>query len=480
MSGRHPAVAERGTPLGAAEFAALMASLGPFEPAPRIAVAVSGGPDSMALALLAAAWARSRGGTATGLVVDHGLRHGSAEEAARTRAWLARHGIAARLLCWGGPKPATAIQAEARSARLTLLLEACRSEAVLHLLMGHQREDQAETVALRGAAGSGFLGLAGMAAVREVRGLRLLRPLLGLPKERLRATLTSAGQPWLVDPANASPQFARGRLRADPGFGIDAAWEQGARAAERRCIADDRAATLVARLARPDPLGLVRVCGRAWDDLAPAARALLLGRLVAAVGGRSYPAATVALRRLADSGIAASATVGGCIIVRRGADLVVCREAARIRHRLRLPSGACGLWDGRFLLRHEAGPATVEIRSLGPPGLRFLPRAALRSLRSARIPAPALHALPAAWVESELVACPPLHRIGLSLNPEYSIIAALEPQVPMAAARFAGVNVVSNPQQPIYRLATARELIDGSGSPVSPVESSRPTSRRTQ
>ena len=72
-------------------------------------------------------------------------------------------------------------------------------------------------MALRRAAGSGAAGLAGMAAVREVAGLRLLRPLLAVPKARLIATLASAGQPWLIDPANAAQRFARGRLRADPG-----------------------------------------------------------------------------------------------------------------------------------------------------------------------------------------------------------------------------------------------------------------------
>jgi tRNA(Ile)-lysidine synthase len=457
-----------------------MAQLGLFEPCPRLAVAVSGGPDSMALALLAANWARPRRGTALGLVVDHGLRPESAGEAARTCSWLAKHGLAVRLLTWAGAKPTSGIQVAARAARLALLLDACRAETVLHLLLAHQREDQAETVALRQAAGSGPGGLAGIAAVREVDGLRLLRPLLAVPKARLIATLAAASQPWFVDPANASPQFARGRLRRDPDFAPEAAWARGSVAAARRTADDAVAATALARLARPDRLGLVRVDAATWTMLDPADRAALLGRLLAAVGGRAYPVAGAALGRLAAGDVAAPATLGGCIIVRRGADLLVCREPGRIRHRLHLSPGASARWDGRFAVRYERGPEAVEIRALGREGLTLLDDTVRRRLRTERAPAHAVHALPAAWVGSTLVACPLLDPYGLNSSRNFSIIAVLNPHLPPAAAPFAGVNVVSFPQQPIYRLATARVLIDGPASAVSSVEPPRPTSRRTQ
>ena len=480
MSAPPPAAAEPARDLGAEEFASLMAPLGPFEPAPHLAVAVSGGPDSMALALLAADWARRRGGRITGLVIDHGLRPESAHEAQRTCAWLAAHRVATRLLSWTGEKPVAGIQAAARMARLVLLQEACRAYGVLHLLLAHQREDQAETVTLRESAGSGASGLAGIAAVREVEGLRLLRPLLAVPKARLTATLIAAGQAWLVDPANASPLFARGRLRRRGGCTLEPAWARGAVAAAQRCADDARLAAMLVRVARPDPLGCVRLDTAAWADLAPGDRAALLGLVLATVGGRAYPVASTALARLARDAPGDGATLGGCIIVRRAADLLVCREPGRIRQRLHLAPGASGRWDGRFALRHEHGPAAVEIRALGPEGLRLLDEPVRRRLRTAGIPARVLHALPAAWVGPTLVACPPLDPHGLKFRPEFSIIALLKPHLPLAAAPFAGVNVVSNPQRPIYRLATARVLIEGPAPSVSPIEPPRPTSRRTQ
>ena len=97
-----------------------------------------------------------------------------------------------RILRWTGPKPATGVQAAAREARYALLGAWCRDAGVLHLLLAHHLDDQAETVALRQARQSGPDGLAGMAAVRELKGSRLLRPLLSVPKDRLRATLTGS------------------------------------------------------------------------------------------------------------------------------------------------------------------------------------------------------------------------------------------------------------------------------------------------
>ncbi|MBM3565781.1 MAG: tRNA lysidine(34) synthetase TilS, partial [Alphaproteobacteria bacterium] len=110
---RTPSVGSAAAP--AAAFARAMTAFGPFEARPVLAVAVSGGADSMALALLADAWARGKGGRIVALTVDHGLRGGSAAEAVQVAAWLAARGIEHRILPWIGAKPASAIQAKARA-----------------------------------------------------------------------------------------------------------------------------------------------------------------------------------------------------------------------------------------------------------------------------------------------------------------------------------------------------------------------------
>ncbi|TDH52505.1 tRNA lysidine(34) synthetase TilS, partial [Dankookia rubra] len=205
-------------PLDDAEFAALMAPLGPFGPAPRIAAGVSGGPHSLALALLADRWARARGGALLALVVDHGLRPGSAAEAAGVAALLAGRGIAAEVLPLGLPAGA-GLQERARAGRHAALLRACRAAGTPWLLLGHHRADQAETLLFRALRGSGAGGLAAMAAVRAAPEALLLRPLLGTPPARLEGVVAAAGLAPVRDPSNADPRFARIALRrtlADP------------------------------------------------------------------------------------------------------------------------------------------------------------------------------------------------------------------------------------------------------------------------
>src|SRR6185436_2130692 len=186
-----------------------MAPFAPFETAPTVAVAVSGGRDSLALALLARAWAAGRGGNVIALIVDHGLRAESAGEAATTLGVLRQQGIEGVILCWSGAKPSSAVQEAARAARYRLLREECRRRGVLHLLVAHHADDQAETVAMRAARQSGPDGLAGMSAAVELPEVRLLRPLLGVLRSRLTATLIARGVPWIDDPSNADPRFER-------------------------------------------------------------------------------------------------------------------------------------------------------------------------------------------------------------------------------------------------------------------------------
>jgi tRNA(Ile)-lysidine synthase len=201
-------------PLDAGAFTRLMAPFEPFETSPVLAVAVSGGRDSLALALLSHGWAAERAGRVVGLIVDHGLRAESTVEAAATRDVLARHGIEGAILTWSGAKPRGGLQAAARLARYRLLRDECRRRGILHLLLAHHAEDQAETVAMRLARRSGPDGLAGMAALVDQPEVRLLRPLLGVSRARLTATLLARGVQWLDDPSNVDPRFERARLRA--------------------------------------------------------------------------------------------------------------------------------------------------------------------------------------------------------------------------------------------------------------------------
>jgi tRNA(Ile)-lysidine synthase len=231
--------AERTPPVSAAEAKPLFADL---RSASALLLAVSGGPDSTALMVLIARWraALRKGPRLFALTVDHGLRAESAREARAAKQIARRLGIPHRTMRWIGDKPQSGLQEAARMARYRLLASAARAVGATHILTAHTLDDQAETVLLRMARGSGMTGLAAMARltplwgqVREVahrpsggvQPLWIVRPLLDLSKARLVATLDAARVASCEDPSNSDPRFTRARLRqlmpALAGEGLD-------------------------------------------------------------------------------------------------------------------------------------------------------------------------------------------------------------------------------------------------------------------
>jgi tRNA(Ile)-lysidine synthase len=177
-------------------------------------IAVSGGPDSMALLRLAARW-RSQGGTPPvfAATVDHGLRPDSAAEALAVAGWAEAIGVPHAILAWEGDKPATRIQERAREARYALLASHAGAVDADTILAAHHADDQAETILHRLARGSGVRGLAGMAAETRRGPVLLARPLLEFDKSALVALCGRLGQAFVSDASNGDPRFARGRLR---------------------------------------------------------------------------------------------------------------------------------------------------------------------------------------------------------------------------------------------------------------------------
>jgi tRNA(Ile)-lysidine synthase len=366
--------------LTTAELATAFAAIGGFEPRPLVAVAVSGGPDSMALAILVDRWARERGGEAWALTVDHRLRPESAVEAATVGNWLRARGIPHGILVWDGDKPATGIQEAARAARYRLLTAWCAARGYLHLLTAHHREDQAETYLIRRRAGSFVDGLAGISAVRELPRLRVVRPLLGVPRARLAALLDAEGQEYLRDPSNRNPAFERSRLRMDMDGEKRGVALAGLRAnAESRVERERALADLLAHSVTLHPAGFALV------DPAPILAAgelgeRVLGRVAGTIGGAHYPLRRERLARLRLSlalSPSGARTLGGCRFVPWRGRILVLRETARAAPPRRLDPGMPALWDNRFVatLPADAGPMTLC--SLGAAGVAALGRHAV-------------------------------------------------------------------------------------------------------
>ena len=195
--------------------AGLAALFAPVAGEKVVGLAVSGGADSLGLMLLARAWAGSLTPAPQLVVysVDHGLRPEAQGEVAMVMAAAASLGLRARPLSWSGPKPQSGLQEAARRARYRLIAEAMRLDGASVLLTAHHLEDQAETVLMRLAHGSGVEGLQGMRPMSTVEGVRVFRPLLAVWPEVLRPIVTSSGLVPAEDPSNGDTHYERVRWR---------------------------------------------------------------------------------------------------------------------------------------------------------------------------------------------------------------------------------------------------------------------------
>jgi tRNA(Ile)-lysidine synthase len=183
---------------------------------PAIVLAVSGGPDSVALMWLAARWrnALTRGPRLVAVTVDHGLRPEAAHEARDVKRLARSLDLPHRTMRWTGPKPATGLPAAARAERYRLLAKAAQTHGATHIFTAHTRDDQAETLLMRMLRGSGIVGLAAMARQSERDGVVLARPFLNVSKSQLVVTLRKAKVDFADDPTNRDTSFTRPRLRA--------------------------------------------------------------------------------------------------------------------------------------------------------------------------------------------------------------------------------------------------------------------------
>lgn len=422
-------------------FDACMEALQPFEVAPFLAIAVSGGADSLALTLLANRWAKERGGRIVGLTVDHGLRPASTDEARQTGDWLRAHGIEHDILTWTGEKPRSGLQHHARDARYALLTDWCRRHRCLHLLTAHHREDQAETVAIRKDRQSGEAGLAAMAAIRDLPGLRVLRPLLGIEKAALEASLRTVSQDWIDDPSNGSPAFTRSRLR-QTGLDVRALSEEAEHYGKLRAAADRQTASLLVRHVRIDSAGFLRLEHEGFEQL-PEAEALgLLARLLITIGGRPYPPRKDALRRLFQTmrgeklngaSKPSSGTLACCRILAYRDAWLICRERFTSPP-LDLVPGQTHRWENHFTITLNAPNGGLSLEALGQRS-RQAERTLISKGKARTFPGAIKTRLPAIGRDGHVVAVPHLGLFSQDLTPE-AINLRFCPISPLANAPF--------------------------------------------
>nr|WP_259329312.1 tRNA lysidine(34) synthetase TilS [Acetobacter pasteurianus] len=379
-------------PVSPACFAQCMAQLGPFFPDqsdyPPIAMAVSGGGDSLCLAWLASFWRKNL----LALVVDHGLRPESGQEAQQTIARLRAMNIPAQLLVLTDLKKGSAMAHRAREARYARLIAACQEYGCTDLLLGHQADDLAETVWMRQNSSSGPEGLAGMGWITVRPDIRLIRPLLGFSRAALRNTLRQAHLEWVDDPSNQDQRAERVRLRFLLQENDQRAhfWKLSMQSGQLRMRKERERAVQLAQH--------VVMCPEGWAALGPELPDVdVLAALIRSIGGAEYPPAQSAVVRLKD--MATEATLAGTRLIRHAQKWVLMREAAAMAPAQQAENGT--VWDNRFVL---CLPASVSKVGLMVAAAGYGLARKIRNGQQARFCA----VLPALWRAGKRVAVPHL------------------------------------------------------------------------
>jgi tRNA(Ile)-lysidine synthase len=424
----------------------------PFESSPVIAVAVSGGADSMALLLLAQAWAQKQGGSVMALTVDHGLRAASGAEAMQVHAWCTALGIPHHILNWQSPALSSAIQASARDARYRLMAGWCRQHHVLHLLTAHHRDDQAETLFFRLARGSGLDGLACMTEISHTHDIRLLRPLLGVSKARLVATLEAARQPWLDDPSNSSPHYTRNLLRhrlqqaphyeelAERAFDLTRYFGLIRNALLNNTVGQLTQGVFLA------PEGYAAIDMKTFSQLPQELAQRLLAALCQTLAGQEQAPRSEKLQRLYEnlgsSRPARRQSFGGLLFTPRLSrnHWLVSREPKAMEEEMTLPAGETRLWDQRFRVCYQGKSddfSSLTVKGLGGIGARMMLKEAPARLKN--MEKPALLALPSFWHLETLLAVPHIHYHHPSVA-KLMFHAPFCPAKPLAGRLFFSMN----------------------------------------
>jgi len=382
-----------------------------------VAVAVSGGSDSMALCHLLKKWCDEYQFPLYALTVDHGLRAEAADEAILVGEWCASLNIPHRVLKGAGEVPENGIQAYARDLRYGLMEEACKDLGISHLFLGHQQEDQIETFLMRFSRGSGLSGLVSMQSVGRRGELYLHRPLLSVSRHRLRDYLFSVDQDWIEDPSNHDGRYTRtalGPIRvniaslpgAEPGL-LSLSLERMARADQAiEAMVED----CWARDVQVSPLGYAVISSEAFGSIAEEIRLRLMQQLIMTVSGGEFTARLSELERIvADGGIVQAKTVGGCQILPRKAEIFICREPGRKGPpREILTAGSEIHWDQRFLVRDLApSPLPDEefaIAAIRPEGFKEVGLDLPDQI--AELPAVIRNGLPVVRINEKIVAAP--------------------------------------------------------------------------
>lgn len=372
-----------------------------------LAVATSGGMDSLALLYLTHEVARQKGGRVVALTVDHRLRPESKQEALFVQKWAQEKGIDHVILEWKDEKPTSRLQEKAREARYRLLIAWCEKNNIQTLLLGHHQQDQEETFWLRLSSGSGLDGLTSMKPRVLREGIHLLRPLLSFPKERLKETLIAANQAWLEDPSNKNGQFFRGRFRSfleEEGLTSPRLFNVLEKLQKDSDFIQETVQKALQAIVHVHEEGYLAIQKDPFLSLHPAISQRLLSYVVQWFSEASYPPRSHQITTILEKIKSLSPFTAGRILwIPQQKAILLIRESSGMKKPLFLANiEEKTLWDGRFWVEPEIRNHVSRETYLAPLN-QALP---LKKEERPPLPARVCPTLPALWAEGKVVSVP--------------------------------------------------------------------------
>ena len=385
-----------------------------------IALAVSGGPDSTALMFIFSKSKKIKKDNVTILVVDHGLRKNSSDEANLVKRNAIKIGFKCKILKWAGAKPSSGIQEAARKARYNLMLSWCEKNNIKKLFLAHHLDDQVETFLMRLSKGSGVDGLTSMSKNTIISNLNLIRPFLEISKNRLIEIANSSRLEWVTDPSNLNLSYQRSRMRKlMPSLSKEGIDSHHINLVIKRMDSVKQALKDIVDI---DISKFVKnmndisysLSYEAINKLSPEILLRILERIIMVASGSVYPAKRTKVEGIlswlsSDNSIRAK-TLGGVVIRKRKDYVIFYRELKGCQtSEIVYPLTSRYLtWDNRFYIKLNKSKK-VEVRCLGDEGVSIMKsKKILKKQGLSNIPLSAWKSAPSLWSKKRLISVPSL------------------------------------------------------------------------
>ena len=385
----------------------------------KIAIAVSGGVDSMVLMNLAKESDFLNDKNVFILVVDHGLRAESKQEAKFVKNEAKKLGFPTRILKWKGSKPNKRIQEEARNKRYSLLINFCRENNINNLYLAHHLDDQIETFLFRMFRGSGLQGLTSFSSSYERNGLTLIRPLIDTPKSELISYARRKKINWVEDPSNKNQKYDRVKLRKvlpliyKEGFDKKVFLKSVKKLRLANQALDQITKEFVLQYVIINKNISVFIKQELFLTAPEDVQLRVLQNTIRIFSGERYYSPNylkiLNLMNWArnDNDISAK-TLGGTIFRKRKGGLILYKEVKKLNEikPIKLSKSKYRAWDNRFLIKINKS-VKGEISYLGNEGVKILKSKKILGKKGFNgIPLTALYSIPAMWDGKRLISAP--------------------------------------------------------------------------